>query len=168
MTAGLTITRVGREANTILTNLFELYMHDMAEWFQFDTGPNGLYGYDLAHHWDRGDRFYLARVDGALAGFAIVGPTQPFIADPSAHDVNEFFVVRRYRRARVGERLAHAIWGAEPGQWLVRVFEGNKPAVPFWRDIVGRYTDQQHVEERRFHNNKWWAFFTFTNGDKVP
>ena len=160
----LTVTRVGRESDTILRNLASHYMHDMAEWFLFDPDADGAYRYDTSKHWERGDHIYLARMDGALAGFAIVGPTQPFIDDPAAHDVGEFFVVRRYRRHRVGERLAHAVWNAEPGRWLVRVFEGNKPAIPFWRDVIGRYTEHRDVEERRFHNNKWWAFFTFTNG----
>jgi predicted acetyltransferase len=160
----VTIARVGREADTILANLFDHYLHDMAEWFLFDADVDGRYRYDLERHWARGDRVYLARVDGRLAGFALVGPTQPFIDDPNAHDVCEFFVVRRYRRAHVGEALARFIWDAEPGRWLVRVFEGNKPAIPFWRDVVARYTDRHYVEERRFHNNKWWAFFTFANG----
>lgn len=161
----LTVTRVGPEANAIIENLFEHYLHDMAEWFRFDTGPDGRYGYDMAKHWARGDRVYLARVGDALAGFALVGPTMPHIDDPLAYDVDEFFVIRRYRRAHVGERLARTIWDAERGQWLVRVFEGNKPAVPFWRDIVGRYTNQNYVETRTFHNAKWWAFFTFRNDD---
>jgi predicted acetyltransferase len=160
----LEVTRVGRDANTIVTNLFEFYMHDMAEWFRFDTDVDGKYHYDLDRHWDRGDRFYLARVDGALAGFAVVGPPLPFIEDPNARDINEFFVLRRYRRERIGEHLARAVWDAEPADWLVRVFEGNRPAVPFWRGAIARYTDDRYVEERRFHNEKWWAFFTFSNG----
>jgi predicted acetyltransferase len=161
--SAISIAAVGRESNALLSNLFEFYMHDMAEWFRFDTSPDGRYNYDLAAHWDRGDRAYLARVDGAPAGFALVGPTPEWLDDPTAADVGEFFVIRRYRHLGLGDRLAHTIWDAQPGRWRVRVFEGNVPAVPFWRRIIGAYTNHTHTEERRFNNGRHWAVFGFSN-----
>jgi predicted acetyltransferase len=154
----ITITRVGPEANTIVTNLFEHYLHDMAEWFLFDTDADGRYHYDMARHWARGDRVYLARVDGAL-----VGPAPDWLEDPTARDVEEFFVVRRHRHAGVADLLARTIWDAERGRWRVRVFEGNVPAVPFWRRIVGAYSERSHTEERRFNNDRHWVVFGFSN-----
>jgi predicted acetyltransferase len=159
----ITITRVGPEANTVVTNLFEHYLYDMAEWFLFDSGPDGLYHYDMAHHWARGDRVYLARVDNVLAGFAVVGPAPEWLDDPTARDVEEFFVMRRHRHAGVADLLARTIWDAERGRWRVRVFEGNVPAVPFWRRIVGAYSDNSHTEERRFNNGRNWVVFGFSN-----
>jgi hypothetical protein len=46
----------------VLANLFELYLHDMAEWFGFDLGADGRYGYKLTSS----KAAYLIRVDGAL------------------------------------------------------------------------------------------------------
>jgi predicted acetyltransferase len=159
----ITITRVGPESNTVVTNLFEHYLYDMAEWFLFDTGPDGLYHYDMARHWARGDRVYLARVGEAPAGFAVVGPAPEWLEDPTARDVEEFFVVRRHRHAGVADLLARTIWDAERGRWRVRVFEGNVPAVPFWRRIVGEYTNRTYTEERRFNNGRHWVVFGFSN-----
>ena len=159
----IAITRVGPESSTILTNLFEFYLHDMAEWFRFDTGADGSFTYDMARHWERGDRAYLARVDDALAGFALVGPAPEWLEDPTAHDVDVFFVIRRHRHSGVADQLARMIWDAEPGRWRVRVFEGNVPAVPFWRRIVGTYTHNTYTEERLFNNGRNWAVFAFSN-----
>ena len=161
----ISVARVGTESAGIIANLCVLYMHDMAEWFLFDTDAEGRYGYDLTAHWQRGDRFYLARVDDAIAGFAVVGSGAQWL-DASSRDVNKFFVVRRYRKAGVGDAMARAIWAAEPGGWSVRVFEGNVPAVPFWRGAIARFTDGHYREERRFHNTRQWLFFTFSNAER--
>jgi predicted acetyltransferase len=160
----LSIARIGQEAAPILENLFEFYLHDMAEWFRFDVGADGRYGYDLSRHWERGDKIYLARVGGAPAGFALVGPAPEWLNDPTARDVEEFFVVRRHRHSGLADTLARTIWDAEPGRWRVRVFEGNVPAVPFWRRIVGEYTAGNFTEQRLPNNNRQWAVFGFDNG----
>ena len=160
----ISIARIGRESADIVANLAELYLHDMAEWFRFDSNERGRYGYDLDMHWARGDRFYLAHSDGALAGFAIVGSGEPWLGAQS-YDVNEFFVMRRHRKSGVSDALARTIWDAERGRWIVRVFEGNLPAVPFWRGVIASYTDGDFGVERRFHNNRWWLFFTFSNAE---
>jgi predicted acetyltransferase len=159
----LSIVRIGQESASILENLFEFYLHDMAEWFRFDTGPDGRYGYDLARHWERGDQIYLARIDAAPAGFALVGPAPEWLHDPTARDVEEFFVVRRHRHNGLADALARTIWDAQPGRWRVRVFEGNVPAVPFWRRIVGEYTNHDCSEERHVNNGRQWVVFGFDN-----
>ena len=81
----LTVAEVGREADPIFANLFELYMHDMAQWFLFESNNQGRYGYDHVPHWAAGDRFYLAHVGAQPAGFALVGSAalgHYFFGDP--------------------------------------------------------------------------------------
>ncbi|HVM95830.1 MAG TPA: GNAT family N-acetyltransferase, partial [Candidatus Acidoferrales bacterium] len=110
MDPSLTIDRVGREANDILVNLFEHYLHDMAEWFHFDVGSDGRYAYDMSPHWQNNDPVYLARVHGALAGFALISSAKQWTNDPVSLDVREFFVIRRHRRSGVGQALIRKIW----------------------------------------------------------
>ena len=155
------IVRVGAEAHGVIANLFELYMHDMAEWFQFDIGTDGRYGYDLNNYWQQGDRAYLAWAGDALAGFALVGAVPDWLDDQTGNDVAEFFVLRRHRHRGVADRLARTIWDEEPGRWCVRVFEGNVPAVPFWRRIVAAYADNDYTEARLFNNERAWVVFRF-------
>jgi len=159
----ITITRVGREADSLIENLFGLYLHDMAEWFLFDIGADGRYHHDMARYRADGSSVYLARVGETPAGFALVGPAPGWFGRPLTRDLHEFFVLRRHRRTRLGETMARTVWDSERGRWLVRVFEGNRPAVPFWRTVVGRYTDHTHRETRREHNGRPWACFTFAN-----
>ncbi len=39
--SNLSISRIGPESQQVLGNLFEHYLHDMAEWFLFDTKADG-------------------------------------------------------------------------------------------------------------------------------
>jgi predicted acetyltransferase len=159
----LTVERIDASSNALIVNLFEYYLHDMAEWFLFDVGDDGRFSYDMSKHWERGDEIYIARYAGKLAGFAIVGSAKPFLPDGDGHDVEEFFVIRRYRHTGAGEVLARRIWEMHPGQWLVRVYEGNLPAIPFWRKIISRHTHDRQIEERRIVNGKAWSYFHFKN-----
>ena len=142
---------------TVLANLLELYLHDMAEWFEFDLRADGRYGYELTAD----KAVYLIRVDGALAGFALTHSAAPWLDEPDALDVDEFFIVRRFRRHGLGAYVARWLWERHPGRWLVRVYEANLPAVPFWRGTIAAFTDQDFTEERRFINEKPWRFFSF-------
>ena len=38
---GFVVHQATQDQDPILANLFELYLHDMAEWFRFDGLPNG-------------------------------------------------------------------------------------------------------------------------------
>jgi predicted acetyltransferase len=157
----LTVQRIDASSNALIANLFNLYMHDMAEWFRFDVEDDGRYAYDMSKHWDRDDLIYVARCGGKLAGFVVVSSAKPFLSEGDGLDVEEFFVIRRYRHTGAGEALAKTIWQMHPGQWLVRVYEGNLPAIPFWRKIIARYTHDRQIEERRIVNGKAWAYFHF-------
>ena len=158
------IRRVDRSYDTTLQNLFEHYLHDMAEWFQFDVGSDGRYAYDMSPHWQNNDSVYLARVHGALAGFALISSAKQWTNDPVSLDVREFFVIRRHRRSGVGQALIRKIWNEHRGHWLVRVLEANAPAVPFWRTIIDAYT-QERFSERQVvgSDGRHRLFFSFDN-----
>jgi predicted acetyltransferase len=163
MTPTLTIDRVGPESNEILVNLFEHYLHDMAEWFKPEVRNDGRYGYDMAPHWENRDPVYLMRADSALAGFAIVGSAVRWTGNIDERDVREFFILPRHRRSGFGEILARRIWDDHPGQWLVRVLEANTPAAAFWKKIIHEYTRGQYSERQVVPDERSRIFFSFNN-----
>jgi predicted acetyltransferase len=162
-----TIARVGPEADGVLRNLFEHYLHDMAEWFLFDTKANGSYAFDTSIIWERGYGAYLVKVGEALAGFALIGSAAEWLGS-GTHDVDEFFVLRRFRRSGVGQLMATRLWDERPGQWLVRAFEANVPAVPFWRAAIARYSGGVFREERRIVSGFPWIYFRFASPGGAP
>ena len=115
----------------IFEHLLELYRHDFSVYDDEDVGDDGRYGYPyLDRYWTEPGRHpYLLRVDGHLAGFALVRS-----GDPS--DMAEFFVMRKYRRGGVGTAFARNLFDRFPGRWQVRQMRRNQPAQTFWRRII--------------------------------
>ncbi len=159
----LSISKTGPESDTVLRNLFEHYLHDMSEWFEIDTNPDGSYSYDTSQIWKNNYEAYLARVDDSIAGFALVGSAAEWLGDASARDVHEFFILRRFRRRSVGLKMVTLIWSERPGEWLVRVLEANAPAVLFWRTAVSTHSHGSYQEEERIVNGRPWRFFRFVS-----
>ena len=165
---GLVVSRIGPESDILLRNLFEHYCHDMSEWFDIDTGSDGSYSHDTASIWAKEHEVYLARVGASIAGFALIGSGADWLGDIGARDVHEFFILRKFRRRGVGGRMATLLWNEHPGEWLVRVFEANAPAVLFWRMAISGYSLDSHQgsyqEERRVIDGRSWRFFRFVVG----
>jgi predicted acetyltransferase len=160
---GITISRIGPESEVLLRNLFEHYCHDMSEWFDVDTGSDGSYSHDTASIWAKGHGAYLARVGTSIAGFAIIGSGADWLGNIDAQDVHEFFVLRKFRRRGFGQSMAALLWNEHPGEWLVRVFEANAPAVIFWRTAISSYCLGSYQEERHVIDGHGWRFFRFVS-----
>ena len=128
----------------LLGHLIELYLHDLSDIFPIDVGPNGRFGYDrLPLYFEEPERHlpFVIRANGHPAGFALVTRGSPVTQDPADLDIAEFFVARRYRRSSVGRTAAFQLWDRMPGRWIVRVSEGNRRGLPFWRKIISEYTN---------------------------
>ncbi len=165
--ANFHIAVVDRSSDNILRNLFEHYLHDMAEWFEFDARRDGSYAYDTDPIWSAGVRVYFAYAGTIPIGFALVGSAEEWLGNLDAYDLKEFFVVRRYRRHGVGKVLAQHVWGSHRGDWLVRVYQGNAPALPFWRSTIASYAANGQCEKDHSVEGNLWSYFTFNN-EKTP
>jgi len=153
---------------TLLSNLLELYIHDLSTIFaQVELGEDGRFGYPkLALYWSEPtQRFaFLIRCGGRLAGFALVTRGSPAATDPNVLDVAEFFVLRRYRRAGVGRQAAFLLWRALPGDWTVRVAESNPAALEFWTSAVTAFSAGAARESQRQGSALAWRVFRFATG----
>jgi predicted acetyltransferase len=152
----------------LLANLLELYQHDLSDCFAVEIGADGRFGYQkLPLYWSEPERRFplLIRYGTSVAGFVLVMLGSPISNDPTVYDVAEFFVLRRYRRSGVGRRAARALWDQYRGRWMVRVFERNVRAVPFWERVISEYVhDRGTVMDRSFGSPAGWHVFSFTCG----
>jgi predicted acetyltransferase len=127
----LSVDRASAAERDVVARLLELYAHDFSERNGADVGDDGTYGYRyLDCYWTDDDRHpFLFRVDGRLAGFALVWSGAP-------HDMAEFFVLRKYRRSAVGTEAARTVFARFPGAWQVREQWENEGAIAFWRRAI--------------------------------
>jgi predicted acetyltransferase len=126
----------------ILANLLELYSYDFSEILDLKVGEDGRFGYQpLPLYWSEPNRFpFLVKVDGDLAGFALVCRGSEISGDDETWDLTEFFIMRGYRRSGAGTTVAHQIWRKFSGLWEVRVTEKNRGAHAFWKRAVSNFT----------------------------
>jgi predicted acetyltransferase len=138
----------------VVQNLVSLYIYDLSVDMGWDCPESGLFGGcdELPQYWGRAPadpRYrwqsgckghpFLVRVDGRLAGFALVKQLAP--AAPPTYEMGDFFVLRNFRRRGVGRQAAHALFDRFPGGWEVSQMAGNETAQAFWRKVIHEYTD---------------------------
>lgn len=123
---------VSEADKAVLRRLLQLYLHDLSEFGGDDVDEHGEFGYRyLDHYWtEEADRHpFLYRVAGRWVGFALVRSGPP-------HEMAEFFVLRKYRRAGVGTEAARQLFARFPGAWHVFELPGHEQAVRFWREAI--------------------------------
>lgn len=161
----LQVVRADAARDPALRVLLEFYFYDMAEWFRFDQQPYGGYVESTEAYWSDDYDVYFLELEGLPIGFSIVGSAAGWQPDANARDMTEFFVIRRHRRSGVGRAFASRVWDMYPGTWLVRVFQANQPALPFWRGAVSDYSNGEYVEEVISKPGGDWSHFTLQSSE---
>ena len=140
-----------RDDTPVLRRLMQLYLYDLGTIDGWDLGDDGLYGIEarIESFWtDPNRRSFLVRVDGKLAGFALVRDGAHFAGD-GTREISEFLILRRYRRRGAGERAATRVFDMFPGKWELTELTRNVEAQAFWRRVIGRYTGQRFEDVPR-------------------
>jgi len=137
-----------------LENLMQLYLYDFSEFDCADVDGQGRYSEYLDLYWTKPERHpFLIWVNGWLAGFVLVHQTTEQDGG-SYYEIDEFFVLRKYRRQGVGRLAARAAFDRFPGRWKVAQEKANIPAQEFWRKIIAEYTNGVY-EENTPSNQDW-------------
>ncbi|WP_195575524.1 GNAT family N-acetyltransferase [Paenibacillus sp. 1001270B_150601_E10] len=147
----ITIQRVVYKEKSILRNLLQFYHYDFSEFEpELDINAAGLYEYKyLDHYWTEDSRHpFFIKVGEQLAGFALIREIGRLDNDNPIYSMAEFFVMRKYRKTKVGQGAAHQLFQHFPGIWKVGQIETNIPAQTFWRKTISRYTNGHYDEIR--------------------
>ena len=120
-----------------LNNLTQLYQYDFSEIDATNLADDGrFHALDVLEI----DRAYFVRADGQLAGFALV-QHRPSKIEPETLVwwMQEFFILRRYRRTGIGRAAASLVIHRHPGIWEVTETPSNEGAIAFWRAVLRTY-----------------------------
>jgi predicted acetyltransferase len=127
----------------IVQNLSRLYIYDMSEFLGWACPDTGLFGGcdEFFADWQAGANHpHLIMRGNELAGFAGAK------AEGEGHCIQEFFVLRKFRRKGVGRQMAGALFDSYPGAWTVKQLARNAPAIAFWKAVIHDYTSGQFSE----------------------
>lgn len=140
------------EQRNVLRNLLELYQYEFTEFEDEDVNEDGAYGYKyLDYYWTVAGHFpFLIKVDGKLAGFALVREIASVESQTSSYyKISEFFILKKYRKEGIGKQAACYLFDLFPGEWEVAELETNLPAQRFWRKVISIYTNNNYSETRK-------------------
>lgn len=132
------LTATDSSYDTVL-NLSRYYIYDMSEYACWPCSEIGQFGGcdEFFEDWKSGRNHpYIIHVDGELAGFAGVKHD----AQRDEYDIQEFFVLRKFRHSGVGRAIALMLFDRYRGNWIVQQLAVNIPAVGFWQAAINDYT----------------------------
>ncbi len=131
---------------SVVANLLQLYLYDFSEFAGWAINEHGLFDYSyLDHYWIEPDRHpFFVRVDGELAGFALIRTVSEDGAEKN--HLAEFFILRKFRRCGVGEAAGRQLFDRLSGVWSVAQMDKNVLAQRFWRRVISRYTSGSYTE----------------------
>jgi predicted acetyltransferase len=150
------VTAATPEDKERLAALLELYVYDLSDILGIDVGADGRFRVPpLDAYWtDPRRHAFLVRVDDRLAGVALVHQRSRLSGDEGVSDMAEFFVLRKFRRHGVGERVATWLFDRFRGPWEVREKAENHAGTAFWRRAIGRYTNGR-FQEMTLDDERW-------------
>lgn len=136
-----------------LDRMLELYQYELSDIWNQELDSHGLFGYDTSKH-RQAQRFFahILLVDQHYAGFALVAPAT--VTRQEGYWMEQFFVMKKYRKAGNGLALALHVFRSHPGAWEVGQMPGNTAARQFWRSVVGNLTRGNFVEVAITQG--WW------------
>lgn len=136
-----------------LQELLEFHQYELSDIWHQDLDAKGRYGYDLSRH-GQGIRFHahVALYDTQYAGFALVAPAA--VTRTEGYWMEQFFIMKRYRRCGAGASLARHVFASHPGLWEVGQMPTNAQARKFWRRIIAEITDGRFTELQGTQG--WW------------
>lgn len=91
---------------------------------------------------------FVILADGERAGFALVSRPGLSLRGTADFRMAEFFVAGPARRRGVGAGAATLLFTRFAGQWEVVEDQYNRPALAFWRRVIGHHCAGRYVETR--------------------
>ena len=133
--------------------MLELYQYELSDIWPQETDAEGKYGYDLERH-KQGERFHahVALEGTQYVGFALVAPA--IVTRTEGSWMEQFFILKRYRRCGAGRDLALHVLCSHPGLWEVGQMPANLAAQAFWRRVIAVATQGAFVELQVTEG--WW------------
>jgi predicted acetyltransferase len=128
-----------------LQQMLELYQYELSDIWPQETDAEARYGYDLARHRQGAAFFAHVALEGSqYVGFALVAPAR--VTQQEGCWMEQFFILKRFRRGGAGQALAAHVLRSHPGAWEVGQMPANPAAQAFWRRVIGRLTAGRYTE----------------------
>ena len=133
--------------------LFRLLEYSLFEESLYDGNEmnnNGLFNYDNFDDYfaNENRKAFFIKGEGTnkLLGFVMI----------NNHSIEEFMVIPKYRRNKIGKQAAFSCFDMYKGTWKVSPSIGSSQAYDFWNNIITEYTNNNYkfIDESFTFNNQ--------------
>lgn len=142
----LELVAARQQDRDLVARLEQLYSYDFSAFTDCALSPDGVFPAvkSFREIWKDPELFtFILCAKTEPAGLAIVRRLAH-----EAYDMEQFFVLRKFRRTGAGTAAAQALFQKFPGAWTVRQIPQNKTARSFWRRVIDGYTNGAFEETK--------------------
>jgi len=135
---------VNLESRLELENLISFYLHDLSEFADdLKINENGKFKYDgMELYFSRDDlKPFFINFNDENIGFILLNSGK-YVPKDVKYIINEFFILKGYRRKGLGAASIKKLMDDFKGTYLVEQLSDNKLAVEFWK----RFYETQEIE----------------------
>ena len=65
----------------------------------------------------------------------------------NGHSIAEFMIIPKYRRLKIGKRVAIELFNMHKGTWEVKPAYESKSAYLFWKNVIDEFTENDNIFE---------------------
>ncbi len=151
MDGNVKLIKVESKDKSILQNLFQLYMHDIAASLPMDVNEHGLFEYNyLDYYFTEEKRYaYFIYINNKIGGFVLIDDEFMVLEnkkDNPCYDFSEMFILNAYKKKGYGEIVVKQIFDMYRGNWEIRPVPRSEGAKRFWIKVVKNYTNDNFIE----------------------
>lgn len=152
------------DERSIIDKLFQFYVYDLSSLTgkAIDNAGEFRFSADLvSKYWCKNSHWpYLIYANGELAGFCLIRK----YPGETTFDIDQFFVLNRFKRHGIGSAAFEKIIELHPGRWIIRVLKENTSALKFWMRCADRTTHNDYTLALEMDDDLEMHFIRFTSG----
>ena len=143
------LERVKIEEKDVLYRLLQYSLFEESLTDQNEMNNEAIFEYKWfdSYFQDNNREAYIIKEQqtNKILGFAMVN--QYMQKSKDGHSIAEFMIIPKYRRLKIGKRVAIELFNMHNGNWEVKPSYGSKSAFSFWKNVIDEYTKNENTFE---------------------
>ena len=141
------LERVGLEDKDILFRLLQYSLFEESITDLNEMNNDAIFEYKWFDNYFQDDNreayFIKEKQSNKILGFAMVNKYMQKNAD--GHSIAEFMIIPKYRRLKIGKKVAIELFNMHKGIWKVKPSYGSERAFLFWKNVIDEYTKNNNT-----------------------
>ena len=158
----VSLVKIDKDDRNILENLFHYYVYEMSGFLALGPNQDGHFGFNKSQfdiYWESESHIpYFIYVNQELAGFVLI---RKYPSDLSSNDIDQFFVLRKFKGKGIGKKAFKLVTELISGKWQIRVLFENSSALHFWKSSVSNIVGQNYTLSKDLDIDLLMSFIRF-------